>query len=468
MRRTDWLVVLAACSSACTSASTAGDLRRVRTLAHAPVIAKVSEQHVEPTTDGDARTLLREPLSPERAVRVALLNNRALRAELRELGISRGHLMQAGLVGNPGFEVELLPERDSNVALRVEYDLRSLLLAPLAARAASAELTAQQYRVAGSVVELGYEVRTAWIELAAEQQRLAFAVRTLDALTAGRDAAVALLDAGSIPPLEASRQIVAYEGARIEVAKHELALVDRREHMQRLLGLYGEETEWQLAGGLAELPGSLALPDKLETTALTASLELKELEQRLEAAARRTGYTRAAGWVPSLAVDVHALHTDPGAYRMEDRRWRYGGGVSVGVPLFDRQQGELRATEAEFDGLLERQQGLAIDLRSHARAARNRLRSTHARALAYQQTLVPAQRTVVEQSVLQYNAMQLNLFELLLARRAELEIELSSVDALAAYWTAQAELDALLAGKQVDHRDEADEHGSMQTSERSH
>ncbi|HEY6881274.1 MAG TPA: TolC family protein, partial [Polyangiales bacterium] len=321
---------------------------------------------------------------------------------------------------------------------------------------------------AGSVVELGYRVRVAWFELAAAEQRLAYAQRTLDALTAGRDAAVALLAAGNIPPLEASRQIVAYENARIEVAKHELELADRREAMQRLLGLYGEDAEWKLAGGLAELPAAPALPDKLETAVLTASLDLKAIGQRLEAAGRRTGHTRMAGWLPSLAVDMHALHTDPEAQNTE-KRWRYGGGVSVGVPLFDRQQGELRANEAEFDGLLEREQGLAIALRSQARAARNHVLSTYARAEAYRATLLPAQRTVMEQTVLQYNAMQVGVFELLAARRAELEIELAAVDAQAEYWSAQAALDALLAGKFVEHSAQtSDRHAATETSGRSH
>jgi outer membrane protein TolC len=45
------------------------------------------------------------------------------------------------------------------------------------------------------------------------------------------------------------------------------------------------------------------------------------------------------------------------------------------------------------------------------------------------------------------------VFELLSARRAQLEIELAYVDAQAAYWQASAQLDALLAGKivQADH-----------------
>ena len=132
------------------------------------------------------------------------------------------------------------------------------------------------------------------------------------------------------------------------------------------------------------------------------------------------------GYLPSIEVDAHALHLKPDHGQ---EGWRYGGGVNVEVPLFDRNQGTLRSVAAERDVLRERQQALAIELRSRLRDTRNRLVSAHARARAYQQTLVPAQRNVMQQTLLQYNAMQLSVFELLSARRAELEIALANVAA---------------------------------------
>jgi outer membrane protein TolC len=123
--------------------------------------------------------------------------------------------------------------------------------------------------------------------------------------------------------------------------------------------------------------------------------------------------------------------------------------VGIDVPVFDRKQGTLRAQEAQFDSALERYQGLAIQLRSAAREARARVLSAHKRAERYQTVIVPAQAKVMEHSLLQYNAMQLGVFQLLEARRAELEVALDYTDTLREYWSAQAELDALLAGRVV-------------------
>ena len=49
------------------------------------------------------RELLREELTIDRAVRIALLNNRALQAMLEDLGIARADALQISLIQNPVF-----------------------------------------------------------------------------------------------------------------------------------------------------------------------------------------------------------------------------------------------------------------------------------------------------------------------------------------------------------------------------
>jgi outer membrane protein TolC len=433
----------------CLSSSIAADMADVRARTNVPVLADVADLTVDPDSDGDARDLLAEPLDADAAVRVALLNNRALRAQLRELGVARGRLIQARQVANPTFEAESLPERNTAFEFRVEYDLTSLVLAPLRAKAAAADLEAARLDVAGDVVQLGYEVRSAFYTLQGAEQRLAIAQRALDAFAASRDAAAALLEAGSISALDASSQIAAFEKARVTVARIELEVADLRERLQRLLGLHGQDTEWTIRGELPPVPGELPLADEPETRVVQASLELAAMRSRLEAIARRTKLSRTQGWLPEIDVDVHALYGDPESTATRGPV-RAGAGVSLSVPLFNQQRGTTRAHEAEFDALMERYHGLAIDLRSAARETRNRVASAYARARQFQQVILPAQRRVVDETQLQYNAMQLGVFQLLQARREQLDVELAYVDTLREFWSAAAALDTLLAGHRVD------------------
>ncbi|HVH99401.1 MAG TPA: TolC family protein, partial [Enhygromyxa sp.] len=258
---------------------------------------------------------------------------------------------------------------------------------------------------------------------------------------------VALGQAGSVNELESASQIVSYERARVGVANLELELASRREALQRLLGLHGEHASWELADPLPPIPAEVPTMASLETEAVERSFELAAGRSRLEAIAHRTGLERTEGWLPEIAVDYHALIGDPTALpNSGDGRWRSGAGVSVAVPLFNQNRGKTRAAEAEFDGQFERYIGTTIDVRSTAREVGNQVRAAHGVARHLGDVVIPAQRRVLDQTILQYNAMQLGVFELLAAEQALLDVELAELEARADYWVADAALAALQAG----------------------
>lgn len=451
MRRAAGALLSLTLTLGCVSSSIGSDMGRVRDLSRAPELPPVVDSQVEPSTAEDVRKLLSAPLDVERAVRVAVLNNRELRARLREVGVARGQLIQAGLLPNPRAEAELLPERNTQVELRLEYDLTQAVLAPMRGHAAEPELEAARYRAAAAVVELGYRVRVAFHRVQAALQRLALGHQLLDAAAAAHEAAQALFDAGNVQELALATSDVAYQKARILVAQLELDVATERERLARLLGSHAGDPAWQVETTLAEVEETPAVPAGLETRALRASLQLLETRHRLEGLARQSGVTRTAGWLPDIAVDVHMLEGDPGDEPPgdEDEGPRFGAGVSLTIPLFDRKQGDRVALEARFDALRERYYGMAVDVRSAAREAASRVSSFHARARQYQNVIVPAQRRVTQQTLLQYNAMQIGVFDLLAVRRDEVDVELAYVDTLRDYWSAVAELDALLSGVRV-------------------
>ncbi|MDQ6654940.1 MAG: hypothetical protein M3Y80_03910, partial [Verrucomicrobiota bacterium] len=58
------------------------------------------------------RTLLRGTITVERAVQIALLNNRELQATFEEIGIANADLTEAGLLKNPVFDMSArFPDR---------------------------------------------------------------------------------------------------------------------------------------------------------------------------------------------------------------------------------------------------------------------------------------------------------------------------------------------------------------------
>ncbi len=431
--------------SGCATTSIAGDLDGIREATASAMLPRVERDDVEVETGADVRELLGAPLTPDRAARIAILNNRGLRAALRDVGVARGDYVQAGLLPNPGFEFDVREPGEVGEPLQLEFfgewNLTRVVLAPMRARAARAELEAARYRAASAVVEVGYRARAAFLGYQAAAARLAAANQALDAFAASRDAARALFEAGNIPGLDRATQEAAYESARVLVAELELEAMIARESVQRVLGLYGEETAWTAESELAELPDELAIADDLERDVLEASFALAETRSRLEAIARRTGIARTAGWLPDITVDGHT--------ERDGDNWEVGGGAHVSLPIFDRQQGTRAAREAEFDALLERYLGMAVDVRSSARELAGRLRSAHARAKHFRDAILPARRRVLEQALLQYNAMQIDVFQLLQVQRELLDAELRRIEALREFWAARASFDALLTGHAV-------------------
>jgi outer membrane protein TolC len=163
---------------------------------------------------------------------------------------------------------------------------------------------------------------------------------------------------------------------------------------------------------------------------------------------KQSTVVRTQAWLPELEADIHALRVDAEGGDARER-WRWGAGVSMQVPLFDRKQGRLSGLDAQHAATQERYDGLVASVRSAARVARTRLVSTQARAHQYESVVLPAQRAVMQQTLLQYNAMQFGVFPLLAARRELLSAELSYTESLRDYWIARAELDALTQGRVV-------------------
>lgn len=428
-------------------ASIRGDLQGVRDATKIDVPDDVASNDIEPGTPAEARAMLGKPLDADTAVRVAILGNRELRATLREIGIPRGRLVQAWTLPNPTVEAELIPERDSNLLLRAEWDVTRVVLTPFRARAESLDVDAARFRAAGLTLATGSMARAAFYRAQAAGQRVALANQTLDALAASRDAAAAMFTSGNMPELDFANEEAAYQTARADAAEMELASRRAHEALVRVLGLHGPDIAFTIAGALPAVPEKLEAADALESRIIRSSFDLQARRSKLEALGRRAGYVRLEGWIPDVALDFHALQPrDPATGSIPNEPWLLSGGARASVPIFDRNQGTAAALDAEAAAEIERYYGAAIDLRSVARSISADLATAHGEARLYQTLIVPARTRVVEQSMLQYNAMRISILQLLTAKREELRAKLAEIDARAEYWIARASYDAMLAG----------------------
>ena len=443
--RLAWASALLLGAAACAAHSTTSDVSAVRELVKERAVPGVHTlpERAPDELERDVQTLLAQPLSLDNAVRIALLNNRELRADLFGLGVARGQLVQANLFPNVEFDVAVRFPRGNDhprgYDLGASLDLTHLILRGPRTDVAEAELDAARVNAAGAVLDLSYRVRLAYYDVQAGEQQLELMRTAMQAFGASFDTARELQRAGNVTELDVATEQSAYENARVLVAEAEAELIDARERLNVLLGVFGKATSWSVSPRLPDPSDQLGELSGLEGRAIDASLELAATRSQLMASARRVGLTKIAGVLPDLSVGVSA--------ERHDGLWFVGPQLSGNLPLFDRQQGNRISYEAELDALRERYLADAVSIRAAIRAARDRALSAQARLKQYREMVLPLRERVVQQSVLHYNAMQIGVFQLLQARREQVEAGRSYVATLLEYWRSRAALEQLLAGR---------------------
>jgi outer membrane protein, heavy metal efflux system len=395
--------------------------------------------------DRTVTALLATELAAEQAVQIALLNNRRLQATYEELGVAQATLVQAGLIANPVFHAGVFfpagkgsPDLDFSIA----QDFLSVFFLSLRRSVAQAEFEAAKLKVTAAVISLAGDVQRTFYRLQAAQQMVEMFQQALKAAGASYEAARQLYDAGNITQLDLARERALFEEMRIALATAETELLRERERLTRLMGLWGRETEWTIARRLLEIPEDAPDLKDVEKRAIATSLDLAAARHRMESAARRAGIADAGAL-------VQALELGAGAEREEDK-WERGPTLRYALPLFDQGQAKRARARSELAQASHAYRALAIEIRSAARVSAQELEAAHSRALYAKNVLLPTLNQVVEQALLQYNAMQLGVFQLLDAQRAQISAGRQYVEALRSYWLARTELQLLLAGHMAD------------------
>jgi cobalt-zinc-cadmium efflux system outer membrane protein len=203
--------------------------------------------------------LIAQPLTVERALQVAMLNNRELRATLEDLGVAQADLVQAGLLQNPVISGDLVNSTRGNGlggGLGLSQSLLSVFLIPAKRNLARTRLAHAVVTVGQAALVLARDVRVAFVTAQAAEQALGLHRSRAQAAEVAADLAQRQFDAGNITPLDQQLFAGSLDRARVDLADAQLAATVAREELTRLLGLWGEDVAWTFAAPLdSRLPG---------------------------------------------------------------------------------------------------------------------------------------------------------------------------------------------------------------------
>jgi cobalt-zinc-cadmium efflux system outer membrane protein len=389
------------------------------------------------------RALLQKKLTADDAVQIAMLNNRDLQAVYADLGVAQADLVQAGLFRNPILDAavafHLGPVRP-DVQLGVAFSVLDALYVPLRKRVAAAQFEEAKLRVTGAVLDLALQVRTAFYVHQANEQMLELRQTILQALTASLEVSRRLHEAGNITDLDLARDRAQAESAKMALRSAEMAARQSREQLNSLMGTWGAETEWEIEPRLPDIPAQAIQVNGVERVALARSVDLSNARQRIITAGQQLGYDRATALIPSMALGVVAE-------KEADEPWGVGPSVAVPIPLFDQGQARVARAAAELRRAQQEYYALGVRIRAAARAVQERMRGSQDRALYYRDIVLPLQERIVNETQLQYNAMQIGVFQLLRERERQIETGVAYVEALREYWLARADLEQISSGR---------------------
>ncbi len=387
----------------------------------------------------EVRKTLQRPINADDAVRIALLNNKRVRAELDGLGIAVSEVLAAARPPNPSVEAHAGFDNGlSAYGATVEMSISRLLALGKSNSLAKRQLAAEKLRIGDEVMRLALQARSTFHSYLAARKLVKVGMTMLEAAEASKEAAQALLEAGNIPQLDFEMEHAFLEENRVVVAQAQKMELDLREDLNMLFGVWGPYTRWLPIEEFPALPSEDPVAGEVERAAIERSLKLAQMRAQIEAQAAGVGLARLAGIIPDISAGVDV--DDEEEFR------RIGPVVNMEIPLFDQGQSETMRARSSLAQSRALYVATAVDVRSLARRARNALTIARQVVLQYQNAVIPLRKRVTSEQLKQYNAMEAGVFEVLQSKRQELEAMQNHVRALRDYWVARAELAQLLAG----------------------
>ncbi|MBY5420414.1 TolC family protein [Rhizobium leguminosarum] len=393
-----------------------------------------------------------KPLDVETAVQIALLNNKGLQAAYADLGDSAADAWQSTMFLNPTVAVGLTGigtpglEAFKTVEGAVVTNILALATKKRDIEIADTRFRQAQLNAAVRTLQLAADTRRAWINAVAAWENVGQLQRAQATADAASELAQKLGETGAMTKGAQAREHVFVAELAGETAKARLTARLTKEELTRLMGLWGSDLDYQVPNSLPSLPRAVVKRDTIEAEALRNRIDLQVAKLELEATARSYGLTEATRYVTDLEI-LTGLETEREIEDGDKKVDTTGfAELEFAIPIFDTGKARMRKAELGYMRAANELAEKAVNVRSEARSAYEAYRSNYDIARHYRNSVVPLRTKVEEESLLTYNGMISNTFELLTDTRDKINSILLSVNAKRDFWLAEADLAPAIYG----------------------
>ena len=429
-----------------------------------PVVRAGTSPPTLPSGEAE-RTEPQGMLTLREALALSLTHNPSLTVFPHALRAADARVLQAGLRPNPEFELEVeefagsgersgFDAAETTIGLGLPIELGGKRDKRTRLAALGRDLVQWDYESAR--LDVIRETTKGFTAVLAAQDRLALAEQLL-ALSREAEAAVAQrVEAGRDSPVDALRAGVATSAGQIAVRRARGALATARHNLAAQWG-GGAPTFDEAVGDLSEVWSPEPPVDVVAAIGDNPDIARWEAEQQQRRAALRLQKAQA---VPDITIGGGVQRFE----ETDDSAFVFG--LSVPIPLFDRNQGGIEEATANLGKAHREYEAAHVRTLAALTGAVRSLSVAYDEVLLLRDEVVPKARQAFEAAREGYRQGKFDYLYVLDAQRTLFETRAGYVDSLEAYHTARADVMRLTGGPVMAvpsdslHEESTREHGN--------
>jgi outer membrane protein TolC len=301
-----------------------------------------------------------------------------------------------------------------------------------------------QLRAAEETLRVAAETRRGYYRAVAAREAVGFLTQSQSAAETATKLMQRLGETGATNKLDQAREQVFFAEITAQLAGARQRAAGDRERLTRLMGLWGADLSFRLPSSLSRLPRRPHALPWIEVDAVARRVHLQIARKELDALAKSYGLSQATRFVNLLELAGIAKTK---IEREEARKFRDRGfEIEFQVPIFDFGAVRVRQAEQTYMQAVNRLAEKAVNVRSEARHAYQAYRSTYDLAAHYEREVLPLRKIVSDETLLRYNAMQIDVFALLAEARQRINATVAAIDAKRDFWLASTDLTMAVIG----------------------
>ena len=475
--------LLIALMTACTRVNSGPDFRQADDLLRKHTQA---DQAYDPDADAvieeRVHELLKDGVSFDEAVQVALLNNRGFQALFSTIGASRADVVQSSLLSNPsmGFSARF-PEGGGRSDLTINFaqELVDLWQIPVRRRIAEAQLEATVLDVARRGIELATDVHRNYYQLESLERAEKIAKENLEIVEQSIRLTEVRVKAGEAREIDVNL----LRANELDVQASLLAISrDRdvaRADLGKLLGLARWEQPWEIKNAIEPTVTTIsddrtlivfAMQERLETSIAGAKVRAADGELRRQ-------YLNVFSHV-SLGIDGERkeLRAFPGRKILADtarasvRQGKLtapdiqtrgerniakrqiidsivGPSVQITLPIWDQNQAQIAKANSRVDQTRKEYEDLLDEVARQVQRTTAVVRASAALIQFYEKRGVPVAQENLELVRKAYESGEQSIVAVYEAQKILIALRLAAVNVRRDYLVAMVELQGALGGR---------------------